>query len=72
MKRLQVIGLLACAVVLIGCETTTKTAEMGNQERKHLAAVQEQQQARADEGEQNLWSAQQNRMNRDSNPAVRY
>ena len=69
MKRLQLIGVIACGAFLVGCEST-QTTGTGNQERKRLAAVQQQeQQSQTDESEQNLWNAQQDILNRDSNPA---
>ena len=72
MKHLQLIGLIACAAFFASCESTD-TAGTGNQESKRLAAVQQQRQKEAtDEAEQNLWSAQQNNLNRDGNPARRY
>jgi hypothetical protein len=71
MKRLQLIGVIACAW-FVSCEST-ETASRRNQERKRLAALQQQrQQAQPDEGQQNLWSAQQNTMNRDGNPMRGY
>ncbi len=72
MKSLQLIGLIICGATLMSCETT-QTVGQGNQEAKRLAALQQQQQesAQMDEGEQNLWNAQQDRLNRDYNPAVR-
>jgi hypothetical protein len=71
MKYLHFIGLLLCAASLVSCETT-QTAGHGNQEQKRLAAIQQEQQeaAQIDEAEGNLWSAQQNRINRQSNPTV--
>ena len=55
----------------VSCETT-ETAGTGNQEAKRLAALQQQrQEEQPDEATQNLWNAQQDRLNRDSNPAVR-
>ena len=69
MNPLQILALVVFGALLVGCEST-QTAGMGNQERKRLAAVQQQeQQSQADETEQNLRSAQQNTLNRDSNPA---
>ena len=72
MKHLQFIGLMVCAACLISCESA-QTAGQGNQEAKRLAALQQQEQesTQMDEGDQNLWSAQHDRLNRDSNPAVR-
>ena len=73
MKHLQFIGLIVCAALLISCEST-QTAGQGNQEAKRLAALQQQEQesAQMDEADQNLSNAQKDRLNRDSNPAVRY
>lgn len=72
MNPFQFIALIACLAAVTGCESTG-TAGMGNQERKRLAAVQQhEQQPRLDETEQNLWSAQQNLLNRDGNPARGY
>ncbi len=73
MKHLQLIGLIICAAFVASCETIEKTGT-GNQEAKRLVAVQQEarQAARADEGQQNLWSVQADRLNRDSNPAIRY
>jgi hypothetical protein len=69
MKRLQLIPMIVCLALVVGCESTDTTG-MGNQERKRLAAVQQQaQQPQPDESEQNLWNAQQDILNRDSNPA---
>lgn len=72
MKHLQLIALVTCAAFLVGCETT-QTAGQGNQEQKRMAALQQQEQeaAQMDEADRNLWNAQNDRMNRDSNPAIR-
>jgi hypothetical protein len=67
MKELQLISLIACGAFLVGCEST-KTAGMGNQERKRLAAVEQQQQTQVDESESNLWYAHRDKLNRDSTP----
>jgi hypothetical protein len=68
MKYLQWICLIICASILTSCEST-QTAGDGNQERKHLAAMREQnEQPQLDESEQNLWNAQQNTINMDGNP----
>ena len=60
---------MVCAAFFVSCEST-QTAGQGNQEQKRLAALQQQEQesAQMDEGDQNLWAAQQNRLNRDYNP----
>lgn len=73
MKHLHLIGLIVCAALFAGCETTqtggTATAT-GNAEAKRIAAVQERQQEEAhmDEAQKNLWNAQQDRLNRDGDP----
>lgn len=72
MKEFHLIGLIACAAVLIGCETT-KTAGQGNQEQKRLAALQaERAQPQPDESDRNLWNAQVDNLNRGTNPSIRY
>jgi hypothetical protein len=72
MKHLQIAGLIVCVTVVIGCKTT-QTGGQGNQERKRLAALRQAGQAEhRDEAEQNLWSAQQDNLNRDGNPARNY
>jgi hypothetical protein len=72
MKHLQIIGLIACAAFFASCESTNTTGR-GNQESKRLAALQRQRQHEpSDEAQQNLWSAQQNILNRDGNAASRY
>src|SRR5437879_5054200 len=74
MKHLQLIGLIACAAFFVSCESTEMAGPgQGNQETKRLAALQQEKQesAQMDEADQNLWAAQQARLNRDSNPAIR-
>jgi len=71
MKHLRLIGLMIGLALIAGCETV-ETTGMGNQEAKRLAAIQQQRQAQPDEGEQNLWSAQQNAINKDGNPMRSY
>jgi hypothetical protein len=73
MKHLQLIGLIVCGAILIGCETT-QTTGMGNQEQKRLAAIQQQQQeaAQMDESDRNLWNAHQDLLYTGTNPAVPY
>ena len=73
MKHLQLIGLIVCGPILISCETT-QTAGMGNQERKRLAAIQQEQQegAQMDESDRNLWNAHQDLLYTGTNPAVPY
>lgn len=47
---------------------------MGNQEQKRLAAIQQQQQegAEMDQADRNLWNAQQDQLNKGTNPALPY
>jgi len=73
MKHVQLIGMIVCAAFVASCETIQTTGAR-NQEAKRLVAVQQEsrQSVQSDEGEQNLWSAQADRLNRDSNPAIRY
>ncbi len=72
MKQLQFMGLIVCAAVFVGCEST-QTAGTGNQEQKRLAAVQqERHMEHPDEAEGNLWSAQKNSLNRDGDPIRNY
>jgi hypothetical protein len=73
MKYFQLFGLIACAVIFVNCETT-QTAGQGNQEQKRAAALQQQEQeaAQMDPADRNLWDVQSDRMNRDTNPAIRY
>lgn len=71
MKQLQIICLV-CGAFLAGCEST-QTAGEGNQEKKRLAAMQQQeQQPQPDESDQNLWNSQRDKLNRDSNPLRDY
>lgn len=71
MKQLQLVGVILCVAAFVSCETT-QTAGMGNQERKRLAAIQQEQQeaAQIDESTANLWNAESDRMNRYNSPAV--
>jgi hypothetical protein len=72
MKRVQLISLVMSLALFASCETTN-TAGGGTQEAKRLAALQQrQQQEQPDEAQQNLWSAQENNLNRDGNPVRRY
>lgn len=72
MKHLQLIGLIACSALFVGCEST-ETAGRGNQESKRLASVQqEQQNEQTDEAERNLWNAQHDIITRDGNAAIRH
>jgi hypothetical protein len=70
--KLRLISVIGCAAIFVSCETT-QTTGMGNQERKRLAALEQQRkQPQPDETEQNLWRAQQNTINMDGNPMRRY
>jgi hypothetical protein len=72
MKRLQLLSLIACLTFFASCESTETTGR-GNQESKRLAALQQQRQnPPSDEAQQNLWSAQQDILNRDGNPTRGY
>jgi hypothetical protein len=72
MKHLQFIGLIACALFFVSCEST-ETAGRGNQEVKRLAAIeQERQQEQTDEAQRNLWNAQHDILTRDGNAAPYY
>ena len=69
---------LAVAIVVVcgtltGCETTNQTG-MGNQEQKRMDQIQREQQENAQYSVEdiNLWNAQVDRLNRGSNPAIRY
>ena len=67
MKPNLLVTLFSFAVILAGCETTETSG--GNQEAKRRAAIeQRKQQVPADEAQANLWSAQQDALNRDGNP----
>ena len=70
MKLFQLVGLIVCAAFFVSCEST-QTAGQGNQERKRLAALQ-QQQPQLDESDLNLWNAQHDRLVTGTNPALRY
>lgn len=74
MKPLQLVAFIAFGALLIGCETTSQTTGMGNQEQKRLAQIQRQQQeaSQYDESEINLWNAQVDVVNRGTNPSARY
>jgi len=74
MKHLQLVSLIACAAIFVSCETTQEeTAGQGNQEKKRLAALQQQAaQPQPDESDRNLWNAQVDNLNRGTNPAIRY
>ena len=57
MKQFQLVGLIACVALFVGCENYQ--AGQGNQEQKRLAALQQQRsQQGTDESEQNLQNAQ--------------
>ena len=74
MKHFKFIGLIVCAAFLIGCETEQVAGPgQGNQEQKRLAALQQQEQeaAQMDEADQNLWAAQQARLDREYTPTRR-
>ena len=71
MKAISLAALISCAVLLAACETTDKTG--GSQEAKRRAAIERhRQQQPIDQSDANLWNAQQNVLNRDSNPTRSY
>ena len=70
MKHVQFFGLVMCAIWQVGCQTEEG---MGNQEAKRRAAIaRQQQQMRGSEADQNLQNAQEDILNRDSNPVRKY
>ena len=73
MKELQLVGLMAVAAVLVGCETT-QTGGVGNQEQKRLAQIQREQQENAqyDESDINLWNAHQDEISKGTSPMIPY
>jgi hypothetical protein len=71
MKALFLSALFCSAILLSSCESTKDSG--GNQEAKRRAALEQQkQQAAVDEGQANLYHAQQARLNRDGNPTRDY
>ena len=73
MKALQLISFVLAMVLLVGCETTQISGARGNQEAKHLAALERQrQQPPLPEDRANLWNAHEDMLNRDSNPLRAY
>jgi hypothetical protein len=73
MKAISLAILLGCTVLLTGCETTDNANAGGTQEAKRRAAIERhRQQQPIDEEDANLWRAQENILNRDSNPTRAY
>ena len=73
MKAISLATFLGCAVLLAACETTDTAHPGGTQEAKRRAALERhRQQPPADEQDANLWRAQENILNRDSNPTRAY
>ena len=73
MKHRRLIGWVACAGLLAGCESTdmagnSNGAEQRSLARKRAAQAEAAEHTPHDEAQQNLWSAQQNLLNRDGNP----
>ena len=68
------ISSLLAIVILAACETTSVSAQKGNQEAKRMAAIErlKQQQQRPDEAQANLWNAQEQLIDRDGNPMRAY
>ncbi len=73
MNFVQLAGLIAGVLLIVGCETT-ETTGTGNQEQKRLAQIQRQQAeaAQYDESDINLWNAHQDRLMQGTNPALTY
>ena len=73
MKASAWIGLIGCAVLLAGCETTDVSKNGGNQEAKRRAALaKKNQESQPDEATANIWYAHDNQLNRDTNPLRAY
>jgi hypothetical protein len=74
MKQLQLFALIVAGTLVVGCETTSQNAGVGNQEQKRLAQIERQKQESTQytEDEINLWNAQVDVLNRGTNPAIRY
>jgi hypothetical protein len=73
MKVIALVTVIGCAVLLAGCETTDLAQSGGSQEAKRRAAIERQrQQSPPDEAHANLWGAQENVLDRDSNPLRAY
>jgi len=72
MRSVQILSVVLGFVFLVGCETTDVSGT-GNQEAKRLAAIQQQRQKPPpEEAHANLWNAQENMLDRDSNPLRAY
>ena len=72
MRSVQILSVFLGLVFLAGCETTDVTGTR-NQEAKRLAALQRQREkTQLDEAHANLWNAQENALDRDSNPLRAY
>ena len=71
MNMIRVLTLAGSAALLFSCETTDISG--GNQEAKRRAEIERQKhQQPVDESQANLWDAQNDRLNRDSNPLRAY
>ena len=73
MKYLRIFGWMACAGLLVSCESMDTADHSSGAEQRALARKQAAQAAEAahtsqDEATQNLWNAQHNVVNRDGNP----
>ena len=72
MKHLRLIGSVACAGLLASCESTEMAGNAAGEQRalarQRAAQAEAAEHTPHDEAQQNLWSAQQNVVNRDGNP----
>ena len=77
MKYLRLVGWVACAGLIAGCESTetagnSNAAEQRALARKRAAQAEAAEHTPRDEAQQNLWNAQHNVVNRDGNPMLGY
>jgi len=73
MKAISLATLFGCIILLTACETTDSSSAGGSQEAKRRAAIERRrQQGPIDDSDANLWRAQENVLNRDSNPTRAY
>jgi hypothetical protein len=69
MEHFRMLGLIVCAAFFVSCQSA-QTAKQTTLEQKQRAALRElQAKPRMNESESNLWNAQQDVLNRGTNPA---
>jgi hypothetical protein len=72
MRSVQILGVILGLMFLVACETTDATGT-GNQEAKRRVAIERRrQQPPPDEAQSNLLKAQENVLDRDTNPLRAY